>query len=113
MENTSRNKRQLHQKSLNGGAELARSEATVRCLRTFISEETSVQESCIFHYSLACVCECVNTPAEAPIQGFKAASLEIEGQKLEFCLNTSLPSSTFRLLFFFYFFPPVCSPATT
>lgn len=68
MENTSRDKKQLHQKSLNGSGELARSEATERCLRTFIFEETSVQESHIFHYSLAysaCVSVCEHTGRSA------------------------------------------------
>lgn len=71
MENTSRNKEQLHQKSLNGGAELARSEAMECCLRTFIFEETSVQESGIFHYSLAysvCVSVCEHTSRSADMR---------------------------------------------
>lgn len=70
MGNASRNKKQFHQKSLNGGAELARSEAAERFLRTFIFEEASVQKSYIFHQRSAYSAR-VNTLTEPQIGVFQ------------------------------------------
>lgn len=78
MENTSRNKKQLHQKSLNGGTRLTCSEPTEHFLRAFIFEETLVQDLCNFHYSPArsvYLRAYVNTLTEPQIRVFKAASL--------------------------------------
>lgn len=62
--------------------------------RTFIFEETSEEESDIFHYSsahLVCVCVCEHTNRTEQIQGFKTVFREIQGHKQECCcLNNSL-----------------------